>query len=125
MLFAYTLQIPAGCKVSDTRRYREMTEGEQKIYIRDLLLLATDNNENTLNYEKHKDNRVHIHGILKVDTEIKMKFIQMKINMFLDYSLENKKIFYYKPITSIIGWNTYCNKDCLLHCDLPPDSPVR
>lgn len=109
--YAITLQIPAGCQVTSTKRYRDLTHDEQKLFIKCLMsegifgLIPYDHY-----FEEHKDKRIHMHGRMRECSAEHMRLKQVDINQKLGYSLDNKKLFYYKPEYFAEGWDAYIKK---------------
>lgn len=106
--WAYTLIIPAGCKIGN-RRYRELEYGEQAALLQRIIDSA-GLEKYTLFHEKHKDGRLHVHGTFFDTFETLMHTHQMAVNLQLGYKLDSNKIFYYREkITE--GWEAYCRKE--------------
>lgn len=109
--YAITLIVPAGCKITNNTRYRDLTITEQKIFLKSLMsegiygLIPYDHV-----FEEHKDGRIHMHGRMIDCSAEHMRLKQVDINQLLGYSLDNKKIFYYKPETNWAGWDVYMQK---------------
>lgn len=126
--YAYTLIIPAGCMVNKTFgiRFRDLTPAEQRALLCKLLVdEIMPDTLYSINYEQHKDGRFHIHGHIKGSCSECILSMQRQINIRLGYKSDNKKIFYYKIEYNKAGWDTYCHKDILKHCELPEESPLQ
>lgn len=108
--WAFTLTIPRGCKVHESDhvvRYRDLTEQDQKVFL--LKTLMQDKVAvSDINYEKHKDGALHIHGTCQ-GTDLAVANMQATINVDLGYAANSNKIFYYKRYGNK-GWDTYITK---------------
>lgn len=121
--FAFTLIIPGGCIkkcIHKDVRYRDLHDVAQKVFLQEIM----DDNilpdtKYTCAFEQHKDGRFHMHGTIFDISRECMWDLQRKINLHLGYSSASNKIFHFKEEYYQLGWKAYCNKDILLHCDLP------
>lgn len=105
--WAYTLVIPAGCKIGD-RRYRELASGEQACLLQ-RVMKAMDHEKISIFHEEHKDGRIHVHGTVYDMYEKDMHVHQVNVNLQFGYKLDSNKLFHYKK-KQTDGWESYCRK---------------
>lgn len=110
--FGYTLQIPAGCLIN-TFRYRDYDACAQQNLLRSLLNKFVIGHY-TVFFEKHKDRRLHCHGIIKDTDRKQMEYTQQIINKELNYRKDMTKIFKFDYLVTPYdeaNWNRYCQKE--------------
>lgn len=121
--WAFTLIIPAGCKIND--ELQTMVFGDRKEYVVDegvnryrdlcgtcqqalLLFLLYDLPCKSV-FETHKDGRYHLHG-KAISTAYELNLLRIAINETLGYAPGNLKIFDYRLYRNV-GWDNYMQKD--------------
>jgi hypothetical protein len=112
--YAYTLQIPGGNPLPNGKRYRELNKEEQITTLCNILndtlgLGPIKAPIFSTHFEKHKDGRTHVHGVVFGISANSIKSIQEIINLRLGYKEDSLKIFYYVRGPDI-GWDKYCTK---------------
>jgi len=138
MDFAFTFQIPAGANVTFTNttnvvqkgRYRYFCNEYQEIillkYMDEGLRITFSQNMlkvpyYTVFFEKHKDGRLHIHGVISETTEKDLRNLRSHLNWSLGYKYDNQKLLVFKPCPNS-GWDAYCRKEQFDPCDAEDDN---
>lgn len=122
--YAYTLQVPAGCLLDGGMRYRDITF-QKELLAGVLNKVFVAGIEYTMNFEKHKDGRYHVHGHCVMEDDMIVTITEAIKTMFNYGKNSRAKLILFRRIFNQEGWNTYCKKDVLLTCDLPDDSPME
>jgi len=123
--FAYTFVVPAGNKISfyqqtnildipdyeydDGLRYRNLNEESQKKLLEKMFLYQFDEKA-VMFFEKHKDGRLHAHGVIRDITKTKMDACISRINTAFGRPRNYEKIFFVKQRPDI-GWEKYMTKE--------------
>lgn len=115
--FAFTLQIPAFKKIKHFENYKPFKDylhSEQESILYEFIRIACSEicQSFDIKFEKHKDGRVHSHGVFYQITHDNLNDIKKSVGLLIGVKSEKQinDCCYCIPLFLSHGWNTYINK---------------
>lgn len=118
--YAFTLQIPAFKKVRHYEKYmpyKDYTSQEQETILYETMRFScSDVSEKIsfdIKFEKHKDGRMHCHGVLHSISSSQLFEIKKNVGICIGVKTEKQinDCCFCIPLFLSHGWNTYMNKE--------------